>query len=91
LRKLILGQAPGPDFPDVEELLVPIFMVPGNHDYRKHPYKLLADLHIRIFGFDKDVTRIKNFPPYHLLQADALVLHRFRRRKHQPAERRVDG
>ena len=74
LRKLILGQAPGPDFPDVEELLVPIFMVPGNHDYRKHPYKLLADLHIRIFGFDKDVTRIKNFPPYHLLQADALVL-----------------
>ena len=74
MRKLILGQAPGPDFPDVEELLVPIFMVPGNHDYRKHPYKLLFDVHIRIFGFDKDVTRIKNFPPYHLLQADALVL-----------------
>jgi predicted MPP superfamily phosphohydrolase len=37
LRELLLGRAPGPDFPDVEELRVPIFMVPGNHDYRMHP------------------------------------------------------
>jgi len=44
LRNLILGQAPGPDFPDVERLRVPIFMVPGNHDYRKHPYTLLFNL-----------------------------------------------
>ena len=43
LRDLILGPAPGPDFPDVEELRVPIFMVPGNHDYRKHPYHLYFD------------------------------------------------
>jgi hypothetical protein len=74
MRKLILGQAPGPDFPDVEELRVPIFMVPGNHDYRMHPYRFIFDVHIRIDGFEKDVTRVKNFPPYHLLQSDALVL-----------------
>lgn len=46
LRDLILGKAPGPDFPDVEELRVPIFMVPGNHDYRRNPYSLIFDLHI---------------------------------------------
>lgn len=44
LRHLILGQAPGPDFSDVERLRVPIFMVPGNHDYRKHAYELIFDL-----------------------------------------------
>jgi hypothetical protein len=44
MRNLILGQAPGPDFPDVERLRVPIFMVPGNHDYRKHPYGLVFNL-----------------------------------------------
>lgn len=45
LRDLILGKEPG-EFPDVEELRVPIFMVPGNHDYRVHPYTLIFDLHI---------------------------------------------
>ncbi|AOY57244.1 RICIN domain-containing protein [Desulfococcus multivorans] len=77
-RKLILGQAPGPDFPDVEELLVPIFMVPGNHDYRKHPYKLIFDIH---FGgtalgmhLGIDIERITNFSGYHLLRQDAIVL-----------------
>ena len=44
MRRSLLGQAPGPDFPDVEELRVPIFMIPGNHDYRMHPYKLIFDL-----------------------------------------------
>ena len=33
LRDLILGRAPGPDWPTVEELRVPILMTPGNHDY----------------------------------------------------------
>ena len=40
LRDLILGRAPGPDWPVVEELRVPILMTPGNHDYRRHPYHL---------------------------------------------------
>jgi hypothetical protein len=74
LRQLILGQAPGPDFPDVEELLVPIFMVPGNHDYRKHPYKLLFDAQIRVGPIGKDVHRFKNFSEYCLLQEEARVL-----------------
>lgn len=69
MRQLILGHAPGPDFLDVEELLVPILMVPGNHDYRKHPYKLIFDLH-----WGKDLSRVKNFEGYHLLQDDALFL-----------------
>jgi len=43
LRELLLGQAPGPDFPN-ERLQVPIFMVPGNHDYREEPYELLFNL-----------------------------------------------
>jgi hypothetical protein len=69
MRQLILGQAPGPDFPTVEELRVPILMVPGNHDYRKHPYKLVFDLH-----WGKDLSRIRNFGGYNLLQDDALFL-----------------
>ena len=74
MRQLILGQAPGPDFPDVEELLVPIFMVPGNHDYRKHAYKLICDLHLGGDILGKDIQRIKNFYGYHMRQDDALLL-----------------
>jgi hypothetical protein len=69
LRQLLLGQTPGPEFPDVEELLVPIFLVPGNHDYRKHPYKLVFDIKVV-----KDLKRVKNFAGYHLLQSDAQLL-----------------
>ena len=69
MRKLILGQAPGPDFPDVEELRVPIFVVPGNHDYRKHPYFLIFDLK---FGpLDK---RMHTHANYNLSEADATAL-----------------
>ncbi len=74
IRQLIQGTAPGPDFPDVEELRVPIFMIPGNHDYRKHPYKLIFDLHIGKLGIGKDIERIKNFTGYNLPQKDAQVL-----------------
>ncbi len=78
MRKLILGQAPGPDFSDVEELRVPIFMIPGNHDYRKHPYKLIFDLHVdtRILGpeIGTDLKRFTNFSSYNLALADAKVL-----------------
>jgi len=61
-----LGQAPGPDFPDVEELRVPIFMTPGNHDYRKHPYHLIFDL----IG----LHRIPNFANYRLEEGEAIAL-----------------
>ncbi len=70
LRQLILGQAPGPQFPDVEELLVPIFITGGNHDYRKHAYKLLADVHVP----HRDVYRIKTYSGYNLLEEDARQL-----------------
>lgn len=66
LRKLVLGEAPGPEFPDVEALRVPIFLVPGNHDYRKHPYRLL-------FSF-MGIETITNFSGYNLGVGDALAL-----------------
>ena len=78
LRRLILGRQPGPDFADVEELLVPIFMVPGNHDYRINPYKLIFDAQIRVtfgpFGIGKDAARIRNYSGYHLAHEDARAL-----------------
>src|SRR5205814_1144938 len=66
------GQQPGPHFPDVEALRVPIFMIPGNHDYRKHAYDLVFDLGVGQF----DVRRINNYDPYRLSHADALALER---------------
>jgi hypothetical protein len=71
-RLLILGQAPGPHFPDVEELRVPIFMVPGNHDYRKHPYYLLFNLDAGLFN----VHQFTNFSGYHLSWREALAVTR---------------
>lgn len=68
LRRLILGQAPGPDFQDVEELLVPILMTPGNHDYRKHPYKLRFDL------LESGLKPFREYTPYRLEQSEAVVL-----------------
>ena len=69
LRNLILGQAPGPDFPDVEELRVPIFMVPGNHDYRMNPYHLIFDIHL-----GGDLKRLTTFETYHMQSGDAEAL-----------------
>jgi hypothetical protein len=71
LRELILGQSPGPEFAEVDALRIPIFLTPGNHDYRKHPYHLVFDLHLDVVG---DVRRIKNHQPYNLSQVDAAIL-----------------
>ncbi|MET0552838.1 MAG: metallophosphoesterase [Vicinamibacteria bacterium] len=70
LRQLVLGQAPGPDFPEVEELLVPILMTPGNHDYRKHPYDLVFDL----TAANLPRKRIRNYEAYRIGEGDAAVL-----------------
>jgi hypothetical protein len=89
LRDLLLGRAPGPDFPDVEELRVPIFMVPGNHDYRVHPYELIFDLRISgtlkdvvssvpVLGpilASKDLARVPNYHGYHLSADDATLVN----------------
>ena len=71
-REIILGRWPSPGFEDVGELLVPIFMVGGNHDYRKHPYKLLFNLDAGPFN----VHRFNNYSGYHLSTGDALALSR---------------
>lgn len=70
LRKLVLGQAPGPDFADVAELRVPILMTPGNHDYRRNPYRLVFDIHLA--GFD--LHRVHNHSGFGLSTNDAAAL-----------------
>ena len=70
LRELVLGTAPGPDFPNVEELRVPILMTPGNHDYRHNPYQLIFDIH----SWGKDWSRLHNHADYNLGKDDAIAL-----------------
>lgn len=67
LRQLILGEAPAPGGPDGEELRVPIFVTPGNHDYRKHAYKLFFDLRVA----DQDVHPFTSFDGFNLLADEA--------------------
>ena len=74
LRQLVLGQAPGPDFPDVEPLRVPIFLTPGNHDYRRHAYRLVFDLHVSVGPVGKDLERVTNFGSLGIRQQDAVAL-----------------
>lgn len=75
LSQLILGLAPGPDFPDVEPLRVPIYAVPGNHDYRSHPYRLIFDLSITAFGYGlNDLERVKNYSGYRIRNEEAKEL-----------------
>ena len=75
-RLLVLGQAPGPDFLDVEELRVPIFVTTGNHDYRKHAYKLIFDIYIGNDVIGDDVATIKNYGAFNLHEDEARSLER---------------
>lgn len=78
LRDLILGKAPGPEFPDVEELRLPIFLIPGNHDYRVHPYALVFDLHaLGGAAGQVDLSRVPNYNGYRLSASDANVLNHY--------------
>jgi hypothetical protein len=61
LAQLVLGLAPGPDFPDVEELRVPLCVVPGNHDYRSNPYRLILDWNSHLW-----YGKVRNYAGYHL-------------------------
>jgi hypothetical protein len=79
-RELILGRVPGVAVPEVEELRVPMFVVPGNHDYRVWPYKLLFTLdtgpiEVREWSsvFDWDVKEFGQFTNYKMDRGDALV------------------
>ncbi|MEJ7601261.1 MAG: tachylectin-related carbohydrate-binding protein [Kofleriaceae bacterium] len=98
LRRLILGEAPGPEFPDVEELRVPIYLTPGNHDYREHPYKLrfqlpLGDFIEGLLGqfswLAKDIPNIEfdNYSGYNLEREDAqLIANKLTGRGSEPIE-----
>src|SRR5690606_35210136 len=70
-RQILLGQAPGPHFPDVEELRVPIFITAGNHDYRKHPYSLAGELDLG----PKHFGPYYHYSGFHLTRADAIALN----------------
>lgn len=70
LRDLILGRAPGPDCPVVEELRVPILMMAGNHDYRRSPYHLVFDVSVA----GADLSRVRNFSNLALLEKEAMAL-----------------
>ena len=75
-RLLVLGYAPGPDFLDVEELRVPIFVTTGNHDYRKHAYKLIFDIYVGSDVIGDDVATIKNYGAFNLHEDEARSLER---------------
>jgi hypothetical protein len=76
LRSLILGQAPGPDFLDVEELRVPMFMTTGNHDYRRNAYPLIFDVRLGTDGLGRDMKTFRNYHTFNLDQDAARVLER---------------
>jgi hypothetical protein len=73
LRDLILGQSDAPGFTDVEELRVPIFLIPGNHDYRVRPYHLVMDIKDPVVG-RFDIDRVTNQQSFDLTIAEAAIL-----------------
>jgi predicted phosphodiesterase len=69
VRELLLGRSAGRFVPEVEELKVPIFMVPGNHDYRKHRYPLVSDLDFGLIT----AKRVAQYGSFRLTENEALV------------------
>ncbi len=83
LRDLLLGKDASSD-PAVasEELLVPVFTILGNHDYRRNPYKLFASVEI-LGGGVKAVDQYEN---HNLIEEDAFVLQGRRKISLSPGE-----
>ena len=70
-RDIILGYSSYEDNTHTaEELLVPIFITLGNHDYRVNPYHLFQRLDIPIHS-DKDIA---NYGSYNLKKNEARIL-----------------
>jgi hypothetical protein len=72
----VLGSAPASQ-PGIsnEELRVPIFTVPGNHDYRKHPYLLHFKVHLSEPVIDQiPITTLSNYESHNLTQHEAIAL-----------------
>jgi hypothetical protein len=75
-RKIVLGSAASSN-PEVrsEELQVPIFTIPGNHDYRKYPYLLYFDGHLDwLIAEYFNLTTIRNYPSHSLTGLEALAI-----------------
>jgi len=70
LELLLRGQVNYPNGARAEELMVPIFMTPGNHDYRIHPYRLLFNLNIPLYP-DREIS---HYASYNLSRREVLKL-----------------
>lgn len=68
-RDVLLGRSSSSTFGEVEELLVPIFIIGGNHDYRKNPYPLFFELNI-----PGNNHNIENHSGYNLDQDSACAI-----------------
>ena len=73
LRKLILGQAPGPTSRMSKNCASRFSWCPATTTTGSIHTSLSSDLQVRTTA-SKRLRRVKNFPPYHLMQADALAL-----------------
>jgi hypothetical protein len=72
LRDLILGRSDSPEFIDIEELRIPIFLIAGNHDYRIQPYHLIFDIQAPLAG--GDLERVSHYESYNLGPTEAAIL-----------------
>jgi hypothetical protein len=72
-KSLILGKAPYPDPSTAkgkaQELRVPIFTVPGNHDYRRAPYPFIVS--VDVIASDKEIG---SYAPHNLTRQEAICL-----------------
>lgn len=60
-----------PDPVDTEPLEIPIFMVPGNHDYRPNPYHLLFDAMVSVGSVGIYGPEVPNFEGFNLTKDEA--------------------
>lgn len=70
LEKLLRGQVPQADGSKGEELLVPIFMGAGNHDYRLNPYQFLFNVDIPAWPDEE----LGNYQPHNLTKEETKIL-----------------
>jgi hypothetical protein len=73
-KNILLGKVPYPDAEtagggSAEELRIPIFTVPGNHDYRRIPYPLILDISAPL-----DDPTLENFASHNLIKDEAVRL-----------------
>jgi 3',5'-cyclic AMP phosphodiesterase CpdA len=71
LRDIILGKSPYPEGEhQAEELLVPIFISLGNHDYRVNPYELFQDVRLGTLS----VSKVEQFSSFNLNKKEARII-----------------